>query len=95
LDGVAAAVSQVQLSEFDLVFCDLMMEDVEGKPWYEFLARAWPGVQRRLVVMTGGAFSPLAREFAIRNVDRLVEKPFDIAAEVSRRMLDRRAEIET
>ncbi len=95
LPEVATAISRVQAADFDLLFCDLMMADVDGEPWHEYLTRVWPDSEERLVVMTGGAFSPLAREFAIQNVDRLVEKPFDIAAEVARRMRQRRQHLGT
>ena len=36
--------------------------------------------------MTGGAFSPRAREFVAQHADRTVDKPFDIVAETLRRL---------
>jgi len=38
------------------------------------------------VLMTGGAFSPAARDFVARHRERTVEKPFDIVAEAQRRL---------
>jgi CheY-like chemotaxis protein len=81
------AVNQVHTPDFDVVFCDLMMADVDGVPWHQYLSQRWPNVASRLVVMTGGAFSPLARDFAIENAKRLVEKPFDVVAEVNQRRM--------
>lgn len=83
--GIVEAVRQIPSPQFDVVFCDLMMPDVDGLTWHEYLVQQWPDLGSRLVVMTGGAFSPLAREFALQNADHLVEKPFDVVAEVRRR----------
>ncbi len=85
--SVADAVANVGSPRFDVIFCDLMMAEIDGLPWHEYLAHEWPNVAQRVVVMTGGAFSPLAREFAIQNAERLVEKPFDVVAEVNQRRL--------
>lgn len=85
--NVVEAVRQVQSPQFDIIFCDLMMAEVDGQPWHQFLSKKWPHVASRVVVMTGGAFSPLARDFAIQNAERLVEKPFDVVAEVNQRRL--------
>lgn len=85
------AIAQVPNPRFDLVFCDLMMDEIEDVPWYQYLARKWPEMALRVVFMTGGAFSPLAREFAIQNAERLVEKPFDVIDEVYRRQPSLRA----
>lgn len=83
--NVVEAVALVQSPSFDVIFCDLMMADVDGLPWYHYLSQKWPDVASKIVVMTGGAFSPLARDFALANAKRLVEKPFDIVAEVNQR----------
>lgn len=83
--NLVEAVTQVPNPRFDLIFCDLMMAEIDDVPWYKYLARKWPEMALRVVFMTGGAFSPLAREFAIQNAERLVEKPFDVVDEVYRR----------
>jgi hypothetical protein len=38
-----------------------------------------PGIERRLVFMTGGAFTPEAARFLERVPNGRVEKPFDLA----------------
>ncbi len=68
---------------YDVVLCDLMMPDVTGMDLWETLRReAHPSVER-FVFMTGGAFTPRAREF-VDDVSRsgkvVLDKPFDLVA---------------
>jgi hypothetical protein len=42
-------------------------------------AQKRPGLERRFVFMTGGAFTPRAAEFLATVRNRLLEKPFDLA----------------
>ncbi len=66
--------------EFDLVLCDLMMPGVSGMDVYEWLARRNPELARRIVFITGGAFTPKARQFAARIENLTIEKPVDPAS---------------
>ena len=64
--------------QFDVVMCDLLMPGMSGMALYEQLRTARPGLERRLVFMTGGAFTHRAAEF-LNTVDNpRVEKPFDV-----------------
>lgn len=65
---------------FDLVLCDLMMPDLTGMDLYEELRRTHPGAEDRIVFMTGGAFTPKAREFLARVPNAHLAKPFDLPA---------------
>ena len=62
---------------FDVVLCDLMLDDVTGMELARWLSEAHPEMVERLVFMTGGAFTEEARAF-MRNVprQRQLEKPF-------------------
>jgi len=64
---------------YDVILCDLMMPDLSGIDVHEHLTREHPAVARRLVFMTGGAFTSKAREFlsTVKN-DRL-DKPFSLS----------------
>jgi len=64
---------------FDVVFCDLMMPGVSGMDLFEAVRLNRPGIERRLVFMTGGAFTPEAARFLERVPNGRVEKPFDLA----------------
>ena len=65
---------------FDLILCDLMMARVSGIEFHAWLAIHYPRLANHLVFITGGAFTPKAREY-LANVGNLtIEKPFDVKA---------------
>jgi PAS domain S-box-containing protein len=70
----------------DLVYCDLMMKGMSGMDFSAALASQAPSRLRRVVFMTGGAFTQQARDFRSAHADRCVDKPFDVVAETSRRL---------
>ncbi len=72
---------------WDLVLCDLLMPDVTGMDVFEEVERAHPHLAPRMVFMTGGAFTPRARDLLDRVADRWIEKPFDFEALLA--LLDR------
>lgn len=63
---------------FDLILVDLLMPDLTGMDLYEAIKHGLPGLERRLVFMTAGAFTPKAREFLAMVPNEVVEKPFEI-----------------
>ncbi len=63
---------------FDIVFCDLMMPELSGMELHAQLRAARPGHERRLVFMTGGAFTPAAHDFLQRVDNACLVKPFRI-----------------
>jgi len=63
---------------YDLIFCDLMMPDVTGMDLYDEVARHHPGIEERMIFMTGGAFTTQAKSFLERIPNLWIEKPFDI-----------------
>lgn len=63
---------------FDVVFCDLMMPELSGVDLYEAIRMNRPGVEKRLVFMTGGAYTADAERFLARVPNARVEKPFDL-----------------
>jgi PAS domain S-box-containing protein len=64
-------------ARFDVILCDLMMPQMTGMELHAELTRIAPDQARRLVAMTGGAFSPEAREF-LAGGRLAIEKPFDL-----------------
>ncbi len=75
------ALARIEAGErFDVVFCDLMMPEMSGMEFHERVARLAPDVARRVVVITGGAFTDGAREFLARTSLPSLEKPLDPAA---------------
>jgi PAS domain S-box-containing protein len=64
---------------YDVVLCDLMMPHITGMDLFAEVARRHPGLERRFVFMTGGAFTPREANFLAGVVNRRLEKPFDAA----------------
>jgi PAS domain S-box-containing protein len=67
-------------SHFDVVLCDVMMPDLGGKDLYEAVRSTGTGLEERFVFVSGGAFTPGARDFLARVPNVMLEKPFDEAA---------------
>jgi DNA-binding NtrC family response regulator len=65
-------------AEFDLVLCDLTMPDVTGMEVYTRCVQARADIGQRFVFMTGGTFSPRAREFLDQISNECLDKPFDL-----------------
>lgn len=65
-------------ASFDAVLCDLMMPGTTGMDVHERLERERPGLEQRVVYMTGGAFTPRARAFLERVPNPRLEKPFSL-----------------
>jgi CheY-like chemotaxis protein len=61
---------------FDAIVCDLMMPEVSGIELYDRLVDVAPDYQRRIIFMTGGAFTQQARDFLSRLDRPYLEKPF-------------------
>jgi DNA-binding NtrC family response regulator len=65
-------------TRFDAILCDLSMRDVSGMELFEWLSGRVPDVARRMIFMTGGAYTPQARAFLDRVPNPRVEKPFQL-----------------
>jgi PAS domain S-box-containing protein len=64
--------------DFDVVFCDLMMPAMSGMELYHRIKTDRPGLEARIVFMTGGAFTAGAAEFLASVSNRRLEKPFSL-----------------
>jgi PAS domain S-box-containing protein len=64
---------------FDLILCDMMMPGLSGVDLHEWLATAYPNLAQQVVFITGGAFTPRAREHLTRVSNIRLKKPFDVA----------------
>jgi CheY-like chemotaxis protein len=62
---------------FDVIFCDLMMPELNGMAVHDMLALEEPRAAERIVFVTGGTFTEEARTFAARHAGRCLFKPFD------------------
>jgi CheY-like chemotaxis protein len=76
-------------TRFDLILSDLMMPQMTGIDLHRELSRIAPDQAERMVFLTGGAFSPQAREYLDRVSTPCIEKPFEprqVRAVVSERV---------
>lgn len=65
---------------FDLILSDLMMPGMSGMEFHDTLQSSYPSVAKRMVFMSGGAFTPAARAFLDRVPNERLEKPFNAGA---------------
>ncbi|HEY8038911.1 MAG TPA: PAS domain S-box protein [Polyangiaceae bacterium] len=72
------ALEALGAAEFDVILCDLMMPGMGGIDLFEMLRTHQPGLERRIVFMTGGAFTARTAEFLASVDNRRVEKPFSL-----------------
>ncbi|MBL8722108.1 MAG: response regulator, partial [Myxococcales bacterium] len=76
-DGTRAITLLAEDAQFDVILCDLMMHGMDGIGVYDAVQRLHPGLERRIVFMTGGVFSPRVRTFLGSVENRCLDKPFD------------------
>jgi two-component system cell cycle sensor histidine kinase/response regulator CckA len=75
--GARPAIAQLQAQEggFDAVVCDVLMPDMSGIDLYHEMTRHHPALVQRVVFLSGGANTDVAREF-LRSVDNpCLKKP--------------------
>jgi PAS domain S-box-containing protein len=64
-------------ASFDVIVCDLQMNDGTGADVYDYLGAHAPELAGRAIFTTGGAFTQGARDFLARCPQPVLEKPFD------------------
>jgi signal transduction histidine kinase len=63
---------------FDVVLCDVQMPEIGGRGVLDRLQLDWPHLASKVVFMTGGAFTPEAREFLEHSAQTVLTKPFSL-----------------
>ena len=65
---------------FDVILCDLMMPQMTGVDFHVELTRVAQDQARRVIFLTGGAFTSPTRQY-LHDVENMrIDKPFDIDA---------------
>ena len=76
-----AALARVERGEsFGAIVCDLMMPEMTGMELHAEVARLSPEAGARVVFVTGGAFTPQARDYLEAVPNPRLEKPFAMQA---------------
>jgi CheY-like chemotaxis protein len=65
-------------TRYDVILCDLMMPQITGMELHTEIVRIDAAQAGRIVFLTGGAFTPSARDFLVSTTNRRIEKPFDL-----------------
>jgi len=72
------ALARIQGGErFDAILCDVMMPEMTGIELHEELKSLAPDQAKRMVFVTGGAFTQAARTFLASVPNPCVHKPVD------------------
>ncbi len=74
------ALETLEARSFDAIVCDIMMPDRTGMDLYEDVRSRWPGLEARILFVTGGVMTPRAREFLGASGAPLLSKPFAATA---------------
>jgi signal transduction histidine kinase len=61
---------------FHVILCDLMMPEMTGIDVYQHVKAREPGLEKRIVFLTGGAFTEQARGFLASVPNLRLDKPF-------------------
>ena len=79
LTTVREALALLETGErFDVILSDLMMPEQNGEDFYKELNRVAPDQAKRMIFMTGGAFTPRSEEFLRSSPVPQVSKPISL-----------------
>jgi PAS domain S-box-containing protein len=77
-ESVRAALAELnQMSDFDVVLCDLMMPGESGIEFFGVLRALYPSLLTRIAFITGGAVTPDTSKFLETAARPVLNKPFN------------------
>jgi CheY-like chemotaxis protein len=78
-DGGPSALALIAAHSFDVILCDVMMPGMSGVDVYRQIAATHPGLEARIVFISGGTFMPELAQFIAETHNQRIEKPFALA----------------
>jgi CheY-like chemotaxis protein len=78
LESAVEALGHLDKSQnsYDWVICDLMMPAMTGMEFYEIIRARGMGFEKKIILITGGAFTPKIRGWMETLTNPKLEKPF-------------------
>ena len=76
-NGLEALEVLSQNAEFDLIFCDLLMDKMSGLKLFGQVSRIYPKLTDRFVFMSGGVLDPTVIDRLTRSKNQVLTKPLD------------------
>jgi len=70
------ALERLAVDQYDVIFTDMRMPDLDGRALYQEIERRWPGQAGRVVFVTGDTLASALREFVSESGRPVIEKPF-------------------
>lgn len=61
---------------YDLIVCDLLVENIDGIDLYRRIREEWPGLHAKIIFLTGDAFISRTQAFLAEIPNRHLQKPF-------------------
>jgi CheY-like chemotaxis protein len=86
------ALERLRERRYDLIFSDMKMPGMSGAELYRKVAQTLPGVERRMIVVTGDTMNVTTRQFLEETGAASLGKPFGVA-EIRRLVLTHLAAI--
>ncbi len=74
--GGREALEIIASRAFDVVFCDVMMPNMTGMDLHREVKRLQPSLAERFIFITGGPFTPEARDLFDQVTNPCIQKPF-------------------
>jgi CheY-like chemotaxis protein len=73
-----SALARVRASSFDIIVSDVRMPELDGPGLYHQLALSRPGLEQRILFVTGDAINPATRDFLEATGVPSLQKPFTV-----------------
>jgi CheY-like chemotaxis protein len=72
----AIELLKTSTDEYDLIISDLYMPDVDGSDLYRYVSRNHPGLEKRIIFMSGGEYTDAINDFITHIQNDCLKKPF-------------------
>jgi CheY-like chemotaxis protein len=75
--GKAALELLTERIDFSAILIDICIPDISGKKLFEFIRAGYPGIEKKVIFITGGALNTEAQGFIDEHCQNVLQKPFD------------------